>query len=262
MESRKSLAVKRAKRVKRARRPKVTGYLLFEGKDVVVIATLKSGNIKTANMIQVWILHRWLSPIEAIKQGKDAVICLDCPHRGDFGKRTCYVDVSRAPMSIFRKYQRGGYALLAESDYARVFGARRVRFGAYGDPVLIPLGTLAAIARVAEGWTGYSHQWKLAQYQEYRAYLMASCDSAVDFELAHSMEWRTFRVRAEYEPLLAHEIKCPASPEGGHKSTCERCLLCNGSRGANDARKDIVIIVHGVGAKNFVPLTSILTVAA
>lgn len=110
MRTKKSVAVKRtAKRAKRANRPAVTGFVLFEGSEHVVIATLRSSNIKTGNMIQIWILNRWLSPIEAIKEGKDAVICIDCPHRGEFGKRTCYVDVSRAPQGIWRKYSRGGY---------------------------------------------------------------------------------------------------------------------------------------------------------
>lgn len=142
-----------------------------------------------------------------------------------------------------------------------MFCGRRVRFGAYGEPVLIPLNILSAISAVAEGHTGYTHQWRKAEYQGYSAFLMASCDNAADYTLARSMEWRTFRVRAEYQPLLGGEIMCPASPEGGHKSKCEKCLLCNGSR-QNDGRKSIVIIVHGTGAKNFVAVDSILPALA
>jgi hypothetical protein len=53
---------------------------------------------------------------------------------------------------------------------------------------------------------------------------------------------------------------CPASDEAGHKTQCAKCLLCNGAR-AMDARKNITIVVHGSGAKNFVPLVAIAAAA-
>jgi hypothetical protein len=236
---------------------KTTGYLLLETELVIVIATLKTRNRKTGDMLQVWILNRHESPVSSVKTGSDANICFDCPARGFKGKkRICYVPL-RSPQAIWRKYTRGGYAFLRPEDYARVFGGRKVRFGAYGEPVVIPFAIVAAISSVAQGRTGYTHQWLKPEFQVFRSFVMASCDSELEQRLAVSMGWRTFRTRSKYDPLLAGEITCPASDEAGKRTTCANCLLCNGSSGPRDARKNITIIVHGTGAKNFVPLTAI-----
>jgi hypothetical protein len=248
----------RKPRHRKKQKPRITGYLLHETETIVIIATIKSRNRKIGNMVQLWILNRTESPLQSIKSGSDANVCLDCGLRGFRGKkRICYVDIGRAPSQIWAKYQRGGYAFLAESEYARVFGGRAVRFGAYGEPVLIPLPMVAAIAALARKRTGYTHQWKKPQFAEYRAFLMASCDSPADYALADEMGWRTFRGRAAGEALLPGEITCPASDEAGHRTQCDRCGLCDGARGSDDARKNIVIVVHGIGAKNFVRIGDI-----
>ena len=128
--------------------PKVIGYVLYETADIVVIATLKTRNRKTGQMIQVWILNRHISPMDAMQSGATRAICFDCPHMGDgTGKnRSCYVNL-RYVQAIWKAYQRGRYAFLLESDYARVFAGKAVRFGAYGEPVLLPLEKFAAIER-------------------------------------------------------------------------------------------------------------------
>lgn len=254
-----SVRARRVRNRKRKHQP-ILGFVLYESDSIVVIATIRSKNRKTGSMIQVWILARNVSPIDAVKQGQDALVCFDCKHRGQgFQKRTCYVNL-RSPQAIWRAYQRGRYAFLASDRYAEVFMNRKVRFGAYGEPVLIPLGILQAITAAAAGWTGYTHQWKRAEYQVYRAYVMASCDSAIEYADAHSAGWRTFRVRSEFESLIVGEIACPASDEMNHRTTCDRCGLCNGAKPA-DARKSIAIIVHGSGSKNFVPLQAIAAAA-
>lgn len=233
--------------------------MLHESDSVVVIATIRSKNRKTGRMIQVWILNRNVSPIDAVKQGLDSVVCFDCAHRGvGFSGRTCYVNL-RSPQAIWKAYQRGRYPQLNFEQYSEVFGDRKVRFGAYGEPVLIPLGMMWEIISHSRGWTAYTHQWRRPEYAGYRAYLMASCDSAADYELAHSMSWRTFRVRGKHEPLLPGEIGCPASDEMKHKTTCVRCGLCNGAR-IEETRKSIGIIVHGSGAKNFVAVGEIIQI--
>jgi hypothetical protein len=112
------------------------------------------------------------------------------------------------------------------------------------------------MATVSDGWTGYTHQWRKAEYQEYREYVMASCDSSKDASEAIAAEWRYFRVRNAVESLALGEIMCPASEESGHRTTCENCLLCSGMRTA-ETRKNIAIIVHGINAKNFISLESL-----
>lgn len=246
----------------------IRGYVLHEGADFVVIATLRSTNGKTGNMVQVWILPRFISPRASVDSGADSIVCFDCIHRGTVGpdgrygfKRSCYVNL-RTPQSIWRAYQRGSYEFLPEDRYPEVFGERRVRFGAWGEPVLIPIAMVRAISAMAKGHTGYSHQWRRPEFQAYREYVMASCDYPADYDVAAAMGWRTFRARMKDQAMLPGEITCPASSEGGKRTQCIKCLLCDGSKGATDARKNITIIVHGSGAKNFVGIGDIRPAAA
>jgi hypothetical protein len=240
---------------------KTNGYLLHEDEQIVVIATgfkRKSSNPKTGDMIQVWILARGVNPVAAIKTGEDVAVCLDCKHRGTGGKgRTCYVRVANAPLGVWKAYQRGRYPMLAMADYARVFGGRKIRFGSYGEPVLVPLAIVRAIVAVADGHTGYTHAWANLAYAEYRAFLMASVDTPSEHDAAKLAGWRTFRVRGENSSLVAGEIMCPASEESGKRTTCENCKLCSGTSAAGDPRKDIAIIVHGSGARKFEQLIQI-----
>lgn len=240
-----------------------SGYILHETELVAIIATMESDNKKTGNMIQIWILNREYSPIESVKNGTDKNVCFDCGLRGTdgFKNRKCYVDLAHGPLGIWEKYIAGGYRFLLRAEYSRVFAHRAVRFGAYGDPVLIPLSILRAIASIADGHTGYTHQWRRPEYQAYRAFLMASCDSLGDYATAKRMGWRTFRVRPKGDTtILAREIMCPASDEAGKRTQCIRCKLCSGAR-AGDGRKDITIIVHGIGKRNFVSLAAIKAAA-
>jgi hypothetical protein len=233
---------------------KPTGYLLHQADSIAIIATMETENAKTGDMVQVWILGRQQNPIAAVKDGTDSLICLDCKHRGTGRKdRTCYVQVSKAPHAVWSKYQRGGYPALALADYRETFAGRKIRFGAYGEPVLIPLNIVQALADASDGWTGYTHQWRNPEYAEYRAYLMASADSVADYEAAKALGWRTFRVRTADAPLMAREIMCPASDEANHRTTCADCRLCSGSY-AGDPRKDIAIVVHGASASKFVQI--------
>jgi hypothetical protein len=225
------------------------GFVLFEDPRIVVIATLETTNEKTGDMVQIWILSRAVNPVDAVRNGSDADVCLDCKHRGMGAKdRTCYVKVFQAPYAIWHAYQRGRYAFLSIEGYAVAFGDRKIRFGAYGEPVLIPLAIVAELSRVSRGRTGYTHQFANPAYQAYRAFIMASVDTPAEFVAAKALGWRTFRIRAEGTELFPREIVCPASDEAGKRTQCERCLLCSGTYDG-DPRKDIAIFPHGSGAK-------------
>ncbi len=233
---------------------KATGYLLHETATYIVIATMESENPKTGNMVQVWILPRDVSPVQAVKDGSDDIICFDCKHRGENGKnRTCYVRVPNAPNGVWKAYQRGRYPMLAIEDYKYTFRGRKIRFGAYGEPVLIPLPIFRELAVQSDGWTGYTHQWRNTEYLPYSAYIMASVDSPAEYDAAKRLGWRTFRVRGANQPLTSAEITCPASDEAGKRTTCADCRLCSGSY-ANDPRKDIAILAHGINASKFIQI--------
>lgn len=231
------------------------GYILHHDvlNHVVVIATGftdPSENSKTGPMVQIWILRDDISPVEAIARGLDESICFDCPHRGDAAagrKRSCYVNVGQAPLAVFRAFQRGSYEFLPIEMYGELFAGREVRLGAYGDPFCIPEPLVERICSLASKHTGYSHQWRRADWL--RTYVMASCDSRADFIEAQQHGWRTFRVSSSLE-AQPFEILCPASEEAGHRTQCFKCGLCNGA----GAAKSIFIPVHGSGAANALPI--------
>lgn len=227
------------------------GPSMLDGAPIVCIATgLKAGssNRKTGgDLIQTWILRADQNPLEACDTGADVSICGACPHRGDIidGKnkhRSCYVSVFQAPLNIWRTWKRGGYSNTL--DPREAFAGRMVRLGAYGDPAAIPMNKWDHALSLALDWTGYSHQW--AAFPELARYCMASADNPADRAAAKFLGFRTFRVRAHRDPLEPGEITCPASEEAGHRTTCDRCRLCNG---APSAAKDISIIVHGAAGK-------------
>ena len=223
----------------------------IDGAPIVAIATLKSANSKTGDMVQTWILREDISPLDAIASGADASICGNCAHRGRKGKkRTCYVDVGKAPQGIWNAYHRGQYIDLSNDPgtIAMLIAQRIVRMGAYGDPAMVPVKQWRALLAAADGRTGYTHAWRRMWAQALKPYVMASVDSVAEQDLARSMGWRTFRVRTESEPLQANEFACPASPEGGQRKQCITCKACDGGRAG---KASAAIIVHGAMARHF-----------
>ena len=219
------------------------GPSMLDGKPIVAIATgLKgsSSNRKTGGMVQTWILPADVEPHKAVKTGADATVCGDCPHRPIAGG-SCYVTVHQAPLSVHRAWKRGRYPALD----VEAFRDQRVRFGAWGDPAAVPVEIWQKIATVADGHTGYTHQWRNADPRLAR-YCMASVDDASERDIARAMGWRCFRTRLESEQRQQGEAICPASVEAGHKLNCETCMACGG---ANGRKGDIVIVAHGSAGK-------------
>ena len=237
---------------------KPSGYVLWEGDSpidgapIVAIATTKSSNAKTGNMLQTWILRRDMSPVEAVKTDADRSICGDCPLRGSGGKdRACYVVWAQAPQSIYHAYRRGSYPK-ADFEDAKALGRdRHVRLGAYGDPALVPFAIWNPLLVNATGWTGYTHLWRLESDLEggfeLKGILMASVEDIVGAKYAQANGWRTFRVgRPDWidpDISLKTEIPCPSA-----KVKCSDCNLC---RGASLPAKSITIEVHGRGKSKF-----------
>ena len=202
-----------------------SGYLIHSGnvngRAYVAIATLETANRKTGDMVQVWFLLRDTHPVQAVQDGTDGeTVCRDCPFASGRG---CYVNVGQAPLSIWRAFHRGAYPFLSPSNYAEVFSGRKVRFGAYGNPTLLPLPLVDRIARVSDGWTGYFHDWRTnPQAQAYGRYFMASTETADSFKAAVAAGFRTFHVSPQ-KPAGA--VECLSDAKG---LTCAECRLCNG----------------------------------
>lgn len=213
---------------------------------VMIVATEDSDNRKTGPMTQLWILRTDRHPLMAVRDGSDRAICGDCFHRGSETRgRTCYVTTQHAPAAIFRSYRAGTYVDLSAAAIPRVSYALRnqlVRVGAYGDPAVVESDWWAAVLRRTRGWTAYTHHWRTAD-DGMRRIAMASVDTVAERDDAQARGYRTYRVRTEDSPLADTETICPASDEAGHRSTCTRCLLCNGAE-RGDARKHIAILPH------------------
>ena len=224
---------------------KAKGYIIHEDSERVIIATgfnRKSVNRKTGAMVQVWILVKRQSPIDAVKSGADSLICGSCPLRDPAG-RVCYVNIGQAPLAVWRAYHAGRYERL--NGRYHLFDGRTVRFGAYGDPAYIPFPILSRVAESARAWTGYSHQWRNPLFSAYRRFLMASAETLEGAQLAQSLGWRTFRVKPVGSPLAAGEIVCLSDSKG---ITCEQCRLCAGT---SKPARSIAIDAHGTGKVHF-----------
>ena len=228
------------------------GVSPLDGSPFVVVLTTKSGNRKTGDMCQVWILREDQDPVAAIASGADFTVCGDCPHRKQTdGSRSCYVNVGQAPLSVWRTYKRGGYVDSPSAELlARVLAGRRIRWGAYGDPSIISPDVVALCNEHADGWTGYTHQWRQPFAQWCRGTFQASCDGFADHLAASDAGWRTFAVVPKNGAAFSGK-QCPATVAGS-EATCRTCSLCDG------AKADIWVEAHGAGAKHFNGVTAAL----
>lgn len=222
------------------------GPSLLDGAPIVAILTRRSSNTKTGDMAQVWILRADMDPIVAAKLGTDRSICGTCPHRGAVGRRSCYVVLERAPLAVWKAWRRGIYPPATPQSIERFTAGRSVRLGAYGDVAALPRAVVDALVEHASGHTGYTHQWRhgfaLADL------VMASCDSDADTRAATELGYRTFRIVPEGTGRMPGHMRCPASAERGHATTCAACKQCDGTRN-NPNRPSVQITVHGRGKR-------------
>jgi hypothetical protein len=234
-----------------------SGVVLYEGPSridgapIVAIACRimeASGNSKTGAMVQTFILRRDIAPHEALKTGEDSSVCGDCPLRPiNKGGTRCYVRVYQAPLSVWGAFHRGRYAVPGVDFDAgllsALFEGLAFRIGSYGDPAAIPASAWKTATRKVKNRTGYTHQWRRRIGVGLKGLCMASADNESDVATATARGWRTFRVRKHDAPTLKAESICPASKEGGNRTQCDNCGLC---QGATIAARNIVIADHGL----------------
>lgn len=245
----------------------------IDGAPIVVIVTGLAGgssNEKTGDMIQSWILRADMSPLDALRRQADVSICGGCPHRPKsiglrkvkgklvptwFG-RSCYVNVSQAPTSVWNAYKRGSYPKLTLDQLAAVTAGRLVRLGSYGDPAAAPLVVWQAYTALSAGWTGYTHQWQSARLRDVTQFCQASADTEKQAAKAQRLGLGYFRVAPLGAEPLPGEVRCPASAEAGKVATCATCRMCDGQGTA------VMINAHGIGAKHVTPRRAALPVLA
>lgn len=236
------------------------GPSAIDGKPIVCILTGFTGtkNPKTGQMIQSWILRQDIDPISATRNGEDSSICGDCVHRRDLttGKRSCYVNLL-GPNGVYKAYKKGKYKkdlrLIKKGRLAIAvpqIKGRSLRLGSYGDPAMLPLDLWRRLCDNAKQWTGYTHQWKWCD-PGFADLCMASVESDEEQAIAESLGYRCFRVNKS-GTSQNDSIICPASDEGGKRTTCDQCHLCQGNMSERSARiPHVQITVHGVGASAF-----------
>ena len=237
------------------------GQSPFDGSPYVVIMPLgKSSNSKTGSMLQTYIIRSHVHPVLAVQSGGDLAICNDCPMRGLVATkkrrnrkkknfRACYVNVGQGPAMVYGAFKRGRYVDYDPALHDQFIRGRKVRFGTYGEPVLIPLWLVRHLAGLSAGWTGYTHQWANPVFREYQQFLMASVHGVTgpwSYEHAKHLGWRTFRTMRGGEPMPG-EVLCPASKEAGHRLSCLTCNLCDGAgrRKIGMGMRDVYIPGHG-----------------
>lgn len=227
------------------------GPSLLNGEPIIGVLTgLEGGshNSKTGSMAQSWLIRPDMPPMEAVRLNVDDAICGSCALRGHDGRdRKCYVVPWLAPTNVYRMFIKGGYPECSWQELQALVEGRSLRLCSYGDPGAIAIEVWRMLLATAASWTAYTHCWRTCD-PRLKAIAMASVDTEAEFWAAKEAGWRTFRVREEQDALIPSgfgpslEFVCPASDEGQHRTTCDRCGLC---RGLASPARSVAIYPHG-----------------
>lgn len=228
---------------------------IFERDNVVHVIQLKTGQNKKLGIGKV-IVQTYHFAKDQIVSGdltNDSANCLDCPfsyNQNDGKTGGCYTHKGMQRMGLLailrslNKRYKTGYGKMTFDKFlsiASAYDLDMVRFGTYGEPVLLPIDMVTKLASLVDKkrWTGYTHQWNKPEFAPYAAYFQASCHNIFEANIAKDMGWRSFVVVPEH---IDNAVNCPASKEAGNKTTCSQCSLCNGTSG--NSSKDIYILQH------------------
>ena len=217
----------------------------FKTGNVVVNFQFKTGNTKTGALIQNYIIPaEWINSEAKISTLSDKAVCFDCPHSKDINK-TCYVRKGQSEMGLsskvrsLRKLGLDNIPELSpelEADLLDAIAGKGIRFGSYGEPILLGEALVSKLSKRAKFWTGYTHQWHKNSWA--KDYFMASVETTLVDKAAKNMGWRTFFVG---DSIGSENVTCPASKEAGNKSTCDQCKLCMGTQ---SRAKSVKILKH------------------
>lgn len=206
----------------------------FQKDGLVFNFQFETSNSKTGDMVQNYILPvEWISTDIDIKKLGDKQVCFDCDHSME-KNNTCYVRKGNAMQGLLskvRSFRKKGIDSIPEyseeiaNQIIEKVTGRGVRFGAYGEPVLLGEDLIKRISERASYWTGYTHQWHRFNWAS--RYFMASVESNLLARAADAMGFRSFFVTDSDD---SNYVTCPASKEAGRLTTCENCKLCMGTQ--------------------------------
>lgn len=219
--------------------------IYFKKDGIVINFQFQTTNKKTGDLIQNYLIpESWLETDESIDNLDDRAVCFDCKH-GQNEDKMCYVRdkfKSRGLKSKIRGLRNLGLDNIPElspeleSDLLNAIEGRGIRFGSYGEPILLGEALIGKISKRAKFWTGYTHQWHKNNWA--KDYFMASVESEIVSNAAQKMGFRTFFVG---DTQSKEYVTCPASKEAGNKTTCDNCKLCMGTQ---SKAKSVTIKLH------------------
>ena len=221
-----------------------SGRVLYRDNHIMAVLTnlrRPSENIKTGDLLQLWIICSDKDPLTSRKLGLDKHVCGSCPLSGN----GCYVLLHQAPTQVYRRYKDKPVQPIPKQLRASV------RLGAFGDIAFLPVALVNALTGTGKH-TSYTHQWNEPWAPDMSRHSMASIDNVSANRLgitsrelkqiAQSKGYRTYRTLADASDVLdSDEILCPNFQTG---IQCAQCLLCNGNATGN--RKNIAVPAHGV----------------
>lgn len=176
--------------------------------------------------------------------------CGNCPlrtggcytHKGHMGSGIA----SKLSNTTFRAFTNGTINKLdneLRTTILKECSDRYVRFGAYGCPSKIDIEFMSDIVSVCKTHTGYTHEWKVKENNDYSKYLMASTHNSAEVKWANKVGFRAFTMVDSMEQSKEQGmVHCPASKERNFKTICSDCGLCSGA--SNKSKRNIGIIPH------------------
>lgn len=219
--------------------------ITFRKNGLIFNFQFSTNNSKTGAMVQNYILpENWILSNDNLENLSDEKICFDCPH-SQSNKGTCYVRKGMSNLGLISKVKslrkRGldkipEFSEKIETKLLGKIDGKAVRFGAYGEPILLGEKLVEKITKKAKFWTGYTHQWHTNNWA--KNYFMASVETEKLAEASHKLGFRSFFVGQTDNKNF---VTCPASKESGKKTTCDNCRLCMGTQ---SKAKSVTILPH------------------
>ena len=233
---------------------KTIEYTYTDKNNIHVIQAKVSANSKIGVGYIVQTYHLSLDQVKNNDITLDKSNCLNCPlsYNMNEGKSLCYTAKGmqlfglksmlkrlNKNLSTFKPYNKDVFDAFV-TTVKNYYPVDLVRFGAYGEPVLLGEYNTAQLATISAKHTGYSHQWKLKKFAWAKYFFMSSTHGQNEANKAKKMGFRNFVVLEKGDVTTG--VNCPASKESDKELSCIACGLCIGSN--KGIKKDVFINKH------------------
>jgi len=228
---------------------------IYKQKNVInVIQAKVSQNSKIGIGYIIQTYHFSIDQVKNNDFSMDTNNCLDCPfsfNQNDGKSGGCYTHKGMQLMGLKSMLKRLNKKINTLNDFnesnfnnfvkiiKNTYPVDLVRFGAYGEPVLLGSDVVKKLVNLGKKHTGYTHQYRKNQFNWSNDFFMASTHNLAQSLTAARLGFRSFFVA---DNSNIDGVNCPASKESNRKSSCIKCGLCNGS--LKGSKKDVYILQH------------------